>query len=288
MNRKTSNINGNAPNLEVPDLFDINNNAGGKPDVGYSESQKKINSVYGTLEINYDDYLYLTGTFRNDWSSSLSKANQSYMYPSVALSYIFTEMIHKNGGTLPPWLTYGKFRVSYAAAGNDLSPYQLYNTYNISKDPFGHTTASRQETMFNPNVRSELIKSFEAGLKMRFFDSRLGFDLTYYKSNATRQLLQIPMDPMSGYSSMMINAGNIQNEGLELMLDGQIIKNSNNGFNWDASVNFSTNKNMIVALSPGISQYQLGGFDVISVNAVTGKEYGEIYGRKFLRVTDED
>ncbi|HLR37160.1 MAG TPA: hypothetical protein VK084_03860, partial [Chitinophagaceae bacterium] len=220
--------------------------------------------------------------------SSLSKANQSYMYPSVALSYIFTEMIHKNGGTLPPWLTYGKFRVSYAAAGNDLSPYQLYNTYNISKDPFGNTTASRQETMFNPNVRSELIKSFEAGLKMRFFDSRLGFDLTYYKSNATRQLLQIPMDPMSGYSSMMINAGNIQNEGLELMLDGQIIKNSNNGFNWDASVNFSTNKNMIVALSPGISQYQLGGFDVISVNAVTGKEYGEIYGRKFLRVTDED
>ncbi len=288
MNRKTSDINGSANKLEVPNLFALGNNAGGKPDVGYGESHKKINSVYGTLELNYDDYLYLTGTFRNDWSSTMIKANRSYMYPSIALSYIFSEMISKTGGTLPNWLTYGKFRISYAAAGNDLSPYQLYNTYGIGKDPFGNTSAWRGDVLYNPNVRSELIKSLEAGLNMRFFDSRFGIDLTYYKSNATRQLINLPMDPSSGYSSRKINAGNIQNEGLELMLDAQIIKQPNDGFNWDLSVNFSTNKNKIVALYKDVNKYSLGGFDVISVNAVVGKDYGEIYGRKYVRVEDED
>ncbi len=288
MDRKKSNINGSATELEVPNLFALGNNAGGKPDVGYGESHKRINSLYATLELNYGGYLFLTGTFRNDWSSALSKANRSYSYPSVALSYIFSDMILSNGGVLPSWLTYGKARISYAAVGNDLPPYQLYNTYGIGKDPFGNTSAWRGSTLYNPNVRSELIKSLEVGVNLRFFDSRLGLDLTYYKSNATRQLINLPMDPLSGYSSKKINAGNIQNEGIEVMLDGQIIKNRNNGFNWDISANLAMNKNKIIALAEGVDKYQLGGFDVISVNAVTGKNYGEIYGRKFLRVEDEN
>ncbi|HEX5555083.1 MAG TPA: SusC/RagA family TonB-linked outer membrane protein, partial [Chitinophagaceae bacterium] len=285
MDRKTSAISGSAGTLVVPDLFSLGNSEG-NPGVSYSNSHKKINSVYGTLEINYDDYLYLTGTFRNDWSSALSKANRSYIYPSVSLSYVFTDMINKLGKPLPDWITYGKLRGSYAAAGNDLDPYELYNTYTIGKDPNGNTTASRGSVLYNPDVRSELIESWEAGLTMRFLQNRVGFDLSVYKSNATRQLIDLPLDPLSGYSSMKINAGNVQNKGLELTVDAKILDNPNS-LSWDISGNFSTNDNTIKALYGNVTQYSLGGFDVISVNAVVGKKYGEIFGTTYQRVKDQ-
>ena len=284
MNQKSTSISGSAGSLVVPNLFTLGN-AKGNPGIGYGSSQKKINSVYGTLEIGYDDYLYLTGTIRNDWSSALSEANRSYMYPSISLSYVFTDMINNLGGQLPAWITYGKLRGSYAEAGNDLDPYQLYNTYSIGRDPNGNTTAWRNSVLYNPDVKSELIKSWEAGLNMRFLQNRIGFDLTVYQSNATRQLINLPMDPLSGYSAMKINAGNIQNKGVELMVDAKLLDNPN-GLSWDVSGNFSTNDNTIKALYGSVTSYSLGGFDVISVNAVVGKKYGEIFGSTFNRVTD--
>lgn len=207
------------------------------------------------------------------------------MYPSVSLSYVFTDMIQNMGGTLPSWITYGKFRASYAEAGNDLDPYQLYNTYSIGRDPNGNTTAQNNSVLYNPDVKSELIKSWELGLNMRFLQNRVGFDLSVYQSNATRQLINLPMDPLSGYSAMKINAGNIQNSGVELMADAKIFDNPN-GFSWDVSGNFSHNNNTIKALYGTVTSYGLGGFDVISVNAVVGKKYGEIFGSAFDRITD--
>jgi hypothetical protein len=170
--------------------------------------------------------------------------------------------------------------------GNDMAPYQLYNTYNISKDPLGNTTASRGDVLYDINVKSELIKSFEAGLEMRFFDNRLGFDFSVYKSNATRQLIDLPMDNLSGYSARKINAGDIENKGLELMVDGKILRNSN-GFNWNAMVNFSMNRNLVKAITPDVSIYSLGGYDVVNIVAQTGQLYGTIYGNTFNRVNDK-
>lgn len=285
MARKSAYINGNAGTLVVPDLFSLGN-AEGNPGVSYGSSQKKINSVYGTLTLNYDTYLFLTGTFRNDWSSALSKANRSYMYPSISLSYVFTDMIHTMGSQIPSWITFGKLRASYAAAGNDLDPYELYNTFTIGKDPNGNTTAGRNNTLYNADVKSELIRSYEAGLEMRFFDSRLGFDFAVYKSNATNQLINLPMDPLSGYNAMKINAGNIQNKGIELTVDANVLT-SPNAFNWSITGNFSTNNNTIRELYGDVTKYGLGGFDNISVLAEVGRKYGEIYGSKFNRVTDD-
>lgn len=284
MSRKTSYINGNAGDLAVPDLFSITNSLG-NPSIGYGSTRKKINSVYGTLTLNYDTYLFLTGTFRNDWSSAMVKANRSYMYPSVSLSYVFTDMINSMGGQLPSWITFGKLRASYAAAGNDLDPYQLYNTFTIGKDPNGNVIASRNSTLFNPNVKSELIQSSEAGLEMRFLESRLGFDLAVYKSNATNQLINLPMDPLSGYSARKINAGNIQNKGIELTVDAKVLDNPNS-FSWSIIGNYSTNKNTIQELYGDVTIYPLGGFDNLSVVAQVGRKYGEIYGSTFERVTD--
>ncbi len=141
------------------------------------------------MELNYDGYLFLSGTARNDWSSALSSRNNSYFYPSVSLSYVFTDMINQMGGRLPSWFSYGKLRGSYAAAGSDLDPYELYNTYYIGTDPNGNTTAGRNATLYNDSVKSQLIKSYEAGAELRFFQNRIGIDVSLYKSNATRQLI---------------------------------------------------------------------------------------------------
>jgi TonB-linked SusC/RagA family outer membrane protein len=286
MSTHNSAIGASAGALTVPNLFTIGNSTG-TPSFSQTFTQKRINSAYGSLELNYDDYLFVTGTFRNDWSSALSPANRSYSYPSVSASYVFTDMIEKHGGHLPSWITYGKLRASYASVGNDLDPYQLYNTYYIGNDPNGNTTAGRNGTLYNPDVKSELIKSSEVGANMRFFDNRIGFDIALYKSNATRQLINLPMDPLSGYSSKKINTGDIENKGIELTVDARILNKLNpNSLNWNITANYSTNDNIVNSLYPGVSEYQLGGYDNIQVLAVAGQKYGEIYGSTLLRITD--
>ncbi len=283
MAQKNSAINGGAGTLKVPDLFSLGNSAG-NPSVNQSFTQKRINSVYGSVELNYDDYLFLSGTFRNDWSSTLSSANRSYFYPSVSLSYVITDMINKMGGNLPSWLSYGKIRASYASVGNDLDPYQLYNTYSIGTDPNGNTTAGRNSVLYNDSVRNELIQSYEVGAEMRFLNNRVGFDVALYKSNATRQLINLPMDPLSGYNARKINTGNIQNKGIEVTADVQPIKSKT--FNWDIGVNYSSNNNTVKSIYNDVTKYQLGGYDNIQVLAVAGAKYGEIYGNQIERVSD--
>jgi TonB-linked SusC/RagA family outer membrane protein len=284
MSRENSQLNGDSGDLTVPNLFYLNNGKN-KPTVEQVYIKKKINSLYGTFQVNWDGYLFADATLRNDWTSALSKTNQSYFYPSVSVSYIFTEMLTKMGKELPAWLTYGKIRASAAQAGNDMEPYQLYNIYNIDKDPNGNTTASRGEILFDPNVKSELIKSYEAGAELRFFKSRFGLDFSIYKSNATNQLINLPMDPLSGYKFRKINAGDIQNTGMEIMADARIL-DSQEGFNWNMAVNYSHNNNTVKSIYSDVARYSLGGFDDVSVLAVEGEKYGEIYGSKYLRVTD--
>ncbi len=282
-----------AGTLRVPNLFSVNN-AEGNPTFNQTFTEKTINSVYASFEADYDGFLFLNATWRNDWSSALSKANRSFSYPSVNLSYVFTDMIQNHGGTVPSWLSFGKLRAGYATAGSDLDPYQLYNTYSIGLDPNNNTTAqptpnsSGQIILYNPDIKSQLITSTELGTEMRFFKSGfVGFDFTWYKSNATNQIITLPLDPLSGYTGRIINAGNIQNAGIEISADARILSRSG-GFNWTTSVNYAHNNNVIKSLYPGVTRYQLpgGGFDQISVNAVAGQEYGQIYGTKIIRVTD--
>ncbi len=283
---KSSELDGSAGALKVPNLFTVGN-SDGNPGVSQAFSQKKINSLYGAVELNYDGYLYLSGTLRNDWSSALSPRNNSYSYPSVSLSYVFTDMINQNGGKLPSWFSYGKLRASYAAAGSDLGPYSLYNVYFTGTDPNGNTTATRNGTLYNDSVKSQLIKSYEAGAELRFFQNKVGIDVSVYKSNAIHQLITLPMDPLSGYSGRIINAGNVQNTGIEVTADARILENPKS-LNWTMGVNFSHNKNTVPSIYPGVDQYTLpgGSIDVFKILAVAGQPYGEIYGTKLLRVTD--
>ena len=251
--------------------------------------RRKMNSLYGSLQLNWDGYLFLDVTARNDWSSTMSKANRSYFYPSVSLSGVISDMLPKIGGSMPEWFTFAKVRASYAEVGNDLDPYQLYNNYTVGKDENGNTTATPGQTLFDPSVRSELIKSWEAGFDVRFLQNRLGLDFAWYKTNATRQLLNLPLDPFAGYSSRKVNAGNIQNEGLEISLNGAIFQSHDpQGFNWNATAQFSLNRNKIIDLYPGVTLYDIKTLDAIQIVAAQGSYYGDIYGQTFLRVTDKD
>jgi TonB-linked SusC/RagA family outer membrane protein len=284
MSQQNSGLNGNSGQLMVPNLFSLNNGIN-NPTVEQIFNQRRINSLYGTAGVNWDGYLFVDGTFRNDWSSTLSPENRSYFYPSINVSWVVTEMLSKMGKNVPEWLTYAKIRGSAASVGNDLPAYQLYNTYNIGKDPNGNTTGSRNEILFDPSVKNELIKSYEAGAELRLFKSRLGLDFAIYKSNATNQLLNLPMDPLSGYKFVKINSGNIQNTGIEITLDGRIL-GSENGLNWNMGVNFSRNNNTVKSIKEGIPLYRLGGFDDVAIYAAENAKYGEIYGSTFKRVND--
>ena len=285
MQRKSSGLKNRASRLTVPNLFSINNSSNSDRSVTETYSEKKINSLYGTIGLNYDSWIFLDATFRNDWTSTLSKDNRSFFYPSVSLSWVFSDMMSKINKPLPEWITYLKARASYAQVGNDMDPYQLYDVYSIGSDPFGNTIATPGSTKYDSTVRNELIGSWEAGVEMRFFNNRLGFDFAWYKSNAKYQLMNIPMNQMSGYANKKINAGNIQNTGVELMVTARPVETEE--FSWDTQINFSKNNNKILELAPGVETYKLGGAGDLTVYAVAGGNYGEIWGTKFARVTDE-
>lgn len=291
MERKSTGLTANLSQLTIPNLFTITNGDKSNLTVAQTYNHKKINSLYGTLGVNYDGWAFLDATFRNDWSSSLSKKNRSFFYPSLSLSWVISDMINKTGKGMPAWFTYAKARASFAQVGNDMDAYQLYNTYGISTDGStgGILGATSSTTQYSDDVKSELITSWEAGMEVRFLNNRLGLDVAWYKSNARRQLLNIPMNSLSGYTAKKVNAGDIQNTGLEIMLNARPIETKN--FSWDMTMNFSTNKNKIIELLPGEEYknmtYTLGGYDNLYVYAVSGGNYGEIWGTKYQRVTDE-
>ncbi len=290
MHQKSESLGASVGELEVPNFFYVRNSKG-TPTTSQTYSERKINSIYGSLGINYDGYLFLESTFRNDWTSTLHPDNRSFFYPSVSLSYVVSDMINKNGGALPSWLTYTKLRASYAEVGNDMNPYQLYNVYSIGNDPLGNTTGNTGDIFFNPNVRSELIRNIEFGGEFRFFQNRLSLDVSWYKSNALYQLINLPMDPSSGYTARKINAGDIQNQGWEIVANVNLMERENS-FRWDATVNFSRNTNTVndIESSLGVTQYPLPGgtFDDLAVRARKGGAYGEIWGHRYLRVKDPE
>ncbi|MEE9361580.1 MAG: SusC/RagA family TonB-linked outer membrane protein [Cellulophaga sp.] len=285
MKTESSRISGSSGTLLVPNLFSLNNGIN-PASVSQEFSIKKINSLYGVFQLNYDGYIFVDLTGRNDWTSTLSKDNRSFFYSSVSTSLVISDMITRNGGELPSWFTFGKIRGSYAEVGNDLDPYQLYNTFSIGKDSQGNTTANTKNVLFNPDVVNELIKSVEFGLEARLFNNRVGLDFTWYKSNATNQLIDLPLDPFSGYNSKKINAGDIQNKGIEATLKARILDNEDS-LTWDMTVNYSRNENTIEELADDVTEYSLGGFDNFSIGANVGGDYGVIVGSKFQRVEDE-
>lgn len=284
MDRKSRGLSSSVNPLNIPNLFSLGNGTQ-KANVSESFSHRKMNSLYGTVQINYGGFVFLDGTFRNDWTSTLAKSNRSFFYPSVSLSWVISDMVNKYWA-MPSWFSYAKARVSYAQVGNDMDPYQIINIYKTGTAQNDTPVANGQSVLYDANVKNELISSWEAGFEARFFDNRLGIDFAWYKSNATNQLINLPLNNLSGYSSKKINAGDIQNSGVEIMLNATPVMKKN--FTWDTMLNFSHNNNKINDLAEGVERYSLGGYDNLQIYAQVGGDYGEIWGTRFLRVDDKD
>lgn len=276
--------------LQIKDLFSINNSKN-KMDIDYTEKliRRKINSLYGVLQLNYGGWVFLDATFRNDWSSTLSKANRSYFFPSLSASWVISDWLNSTDNKMPSWFDFAKVRASYAEVGNSLDPYQLYNVYYTGGDGNGNTVAGPGNVLFDETLVAEKIKDYEVGAEVRFFGNRLGLDVAWYRKNATNQLLNIGMDPNSGYTSKKVNAGNIQDQGIEIMLNARPIE-LKTGFSWDLMFNFSKSRNTIKSLTDDVSEYHLtwGGLDNMKIIARAGGDYGEIWGTRFARVTEKD
>ena len=226
----------------------------------------QVQSVYGTSTLSFKDYLYLDITARNDWSSALPKANQSYFYPSVGLTAIITDMLD-----FPSWISYGKLRTTYAKAGFGGQQYLTDNYFSVGAGGAINTPSVRSLGNYQP----EITTSFEAGLDWRFFTNRIGLDVTYYRSNTENQLIALAVPNATLFSSQYINAGLIRNSGVEVMLSGAPVRNQS--FSWDIMANFSKNVNKVVELSPRLKTAVLGDDRQVLETVEEGKSFGEMY-----------
>lgn len=286
MKRKNNSLDIGIEDMDIDNYFTVGNHAEGKPNVQEGISKQQINSAFATIDLSYDDFWFINATARNDWSSTMSKENRSYFYPSVSTSLVVTDMFRKVWGSKPfgDVINFAKLRGSYAETGNALAPYQLDNIYTVGHDPLGNLNASAGNTLYNRDVRSELLTTYELGVNLRFFNA-FDLDVNYYDTHAKRQLISLPMNPLSGYESRMINAGDIQNQGVEVTLNADVINRDD--FKWNVNANFSKNKNKIIELTEGVNTYALGGFADVNILAEVGHRYGVIRGTRYTRVEDE-
>ncbi|WP_416442124.1 SusC/RagA family TonB-linked outer membrane protein [Leeuwenhoekiella sp. A16] len=245
-------------------------------DIGGSE--RKIVGVFGDLRLDYKSTLYLNATGRNDWSSTLPKENRSFFYPSVSLSYVLSQTL-QDTGTLPDFLSYAKLRASYAEVGKDAPPYVGVYYDRPSNFPYGDIDGySRDSQGGSAVLKPERTTSYEFGGEFRFFNNRFGFDVTYYKQNSKDQILPVPVAQSSGFDTFVLNAGEIENKGIETLVNITPIKT--NDFQWDITLNWSKVDAEVLSLPAGIDEiiFADSGFAGIVSKLQVGGAPGDLFG----------
>ena len=242
--------------------------------------KKQINSLFGSASVGYQHTYYLEATVRGDKSSTLPTSNNVYVYPSFSGSVVFSEWI-KNKSLI----NYGKFRASWAQVGSDTDPYQLSLNYSTAKYSYGGYVIGMINNDVQPNkdLKPTRTNSFELGLEMKFFQGRLGLDLTYYNQLSKDQIIRLATSSTSGYNYSLVNAGEIENKGIEIALNGRVLQIKD--FAWDAGVNFSKNVNKVNSLVDDMQWFELekATWCGVSVGAQVGENYGAIKGKDFKR-----
>jgi len=272
--------------VTINGLYNVANNAStntNRSAIGQYETQ----SVFGSVSVGYKSYLYLDVTARNDWSSTLPIENNSYFYPSVSLSTVLTEAFNIES----KFLSYAKLRASVAEVGSATDPYQLQQVF-IPQDPWNSTTPvfSQNSVIANSGLKPQQTSSYEVGAEMRFLNGRIGFDLSYYSQTTTDQIIPLAVSPTTGYPEVLINAGEMNNRGIEASIYGTVLK-SNSGLNWDVAFNFAKNQSEVVELFTDANGNTLESIVLhsrrgLSLEARVGQPYGTLYGSAYARVPD--
>ena len=262
--------------LDLPYWYSVNNIVNHVYNVDFSEY--KVNSFYGSADLGYKDYLFVTFTGRNDWFSTLNPKTNNIFYPSISGSFVFSEALH-----MPSWITFGKLRASWAKSSGGTSPYNTALSYsNLGVDYNGIIFSSiDQSTVPNALLKPINIKETEVGISMSFFNSRLNIDAAVYNKRTDDDILNVSISNTSGYESSLQNIGKLRNRGLELLLSGTPIKTKN--FSWNPSFNIAFNDSKVLFLSPGVTSLILGDgdparFGNFSIKQIVGQEYGQLTG----------
>ena len=265
----------------APDLWSVNNLVDHRFKKDYREYQ--VNSVYGTADFGWKNQLFLNLTARNDWFSTLSPGNNSYLYPSATLSWVFSDTF-----TLPEWITFGKVRGGYAAASNGTSPYQTalayeIKSYMVNGQPIAATSSS---TYPNTNLKPVRIAEYEAGVNLAFLKNRLSLDAACYVKKTKDDIAVITTSSTTGYDAQVLNIGEIENSGFEFMVDAVPVLIRD--FSWNTTLNFALNSSEVVYLGEGMERLSIDGaqsntMPTVWVQNIAGQSYGQLVGYKYQR-----
>jgi TonB-linked SusC/RagA family outer membrane protein len=274
--------------LIVPDIYSIDNAAQTPAATDYLE-RKQVRSLYGSASLNYRGYLNLDLTGRNDWSSTLPAGSGSYFYPAVSTAFVFSDAL----GARSRYLSSGKVRASWTRVGNDTDPYRLKSTLN-AQQPWGSTPMFEvPNALPNSRLKPELTTSWEVGADLGFFNERLGFVLTHYDRTTSNQILGVQISSTSGYTSHVLNAGKVRNNGWELLLRAIPLRR-HNGLRWDMTVNWGKNSSQVRELYGDLQTLVLGTYWSLDIeargpdrdangNVVKYYAYGTMFGNGYLR-----
>lgn len=259
--------------LNVPGIYSLQNSVDALPLPDESLEKVGVRGFYASVSLGYKGFLFLDGTYRRDYSSTLPKGNNKFSYPSIAGSFIFTDLVNQS------WLSFGKIRLNYAEVGASTVFDNLIDTYTVNtplNKPIYTLPIDKKQSLLKP----ENTKSIEAGLEMKFMKNRLGVDLALYKTNSFNQIMNAALSNTTGYDSKWVNAGELENKGIELALNATPVEVG--GFKWDISVNWAKNYNKVVKLYPGITNYQIADFQGgVTLNATEGEPYGVLKGTDY-------
>ncbi len=288
MYRRFDNNSVQVQDFVVRGLYTVQN--GRVKDPQYSLSERSVNSVYGSADFSFRNFLYLNTTVRNDWFSTLSPANRSILYPSISGSFVFSQAMK----SAPSWLNFGKVRVAYAQVGSDtdVSPYANNLFYGINSNLFPTPSGSLQPvggssgttTLPNANLKPMRIDEKEIGIELKMFNSRVGIDAAIYQKITNDQIVAAQISDASGFQTTLINSGKSQNNGVEFLINLVPIRSKD--FQWDLSFNGSYNITKVLSLltdTPGeritVGTHVFNG----ELRQVVGQEMGQIYGFGFKR-----
>lgn len=288
MYRRISRHNVFVQDFYTRDLYTIGNSR--QRDATYEFSERQVNSLYASAEVSFKDYLFLNGTVRNDWFSTLSPANRSILYPSVTASFVFSQAF---ATSLPSWINFGKIRAAYAEVGSDtdVSPYANNLFYGINPQQFPSPSGVAQplgsisgSTVPNANLRPMRVSEKEFGLELKLFNNLIGLDFTYYDKLSSDQILRAQTSNAGGYLNQLINVGQSRNQGLEMLVNLNPIKRQD--FSWNFIFNAAYNKTKVLDLGSGVSDNMItvGTGDFTGeLRQVVGQPMGQLFGFGYLR-----
>ncbi|MFP4292850.1 MAG: SusC/RagA family TonB-linked outer membrane protein [Cyclobacteriaceae bacterium] len=278
--------------LSVPDFYHISNASPGNAEEVIQ--RKRVNGAVAQANIGFRDMVYLNLTARNDWSSTLPEDDNSFFYPAASLGLEFTEMLGISDNDILP---YGKLRVSYGQVGSDAPLYATSNYFaqtSVTGDGFtdglvfpilGQNAFEQDGGLGNNELLPETTTTFEIGADLRFFNNRLGLDITYYNAETVDQILPVTISAASGFLTSFQNAGLVTNEGIEAVFNATPVDGP---FRWDFSANFTTYENIVEEILPNLTNIFQAGFTSVSSNAIEGESYGSLFGESLQRVDDPD